>query len=510
MVARLVTPAVMVLGTASSVGKSLIAAAVCRILSDRGLRVAPFKAQNMSLEAAVTPDGAEIGRAQFVQACAARRTPVAEMNPILLKPTGERRSQVVLLGRVLGDEDAWDYHRRRTAELFPVVLDAYSRLARDADVMVIEGAGSPAEINLRDGDIVNMRMAEAANARCLLVADIDRGGAFAALVGTLALLEPLERARIVAFALNRFRGDAALLAPGVTAIERREAVPCAGVIPWLADLDIEDEDRYAAQPWPAAWDDETGARRRLRIAVLDFPHGSNLSDAEPLRREPSLALRMVRHPEALRDADVVILPGSKSTLADLRWMHEAGLAATIREFAKRQRPIVGLCGGYQMLGRAIDDPHGVEGAESGEGLGLLDASTALNARKTTRRVHGTTLGAPDASAAFEGYEIHFGVTRTRELPFARLRSAAESWDDGAVSADGLIVGTYVHDLFAVDALRHAFVRSWRASRGLEAARDLVRRPTLDARIDRWAAHVAAHLDVDRVLGDFTARAVTRA
>ncbi len=495
------TPALMVLGTASSVGKSLLTAALCRILSDRGYRVAPFKAQNMSLEAAVTPDGAEIGRAQYVQAIAARQTPVAEMNPILLKPTGDMRSQVILLGRVLGDEDAWRYHGRRTNELFPTVCDAYERLARENDIVVLEGAGSPAEINLRAGDIVNMRMAAAAEARCVLVADIDRGGSFAAIVGTLALLEPDERARIAGFALNKFRGDPALLMPGVATIAAREAMPCFGVVPWLRDVAIDDEDSYAIEPWPAAWrsDSLDDRDRALRIAVVGYPQGANLADIDPLRREPTLDVRRATHPEHLRGADVLVLPGSKATAADLAWTAEAGLAPAIRAHVAARRPTVGICGGYQMLGARIDDDAGVEPARGDAApFGAFAATTRLERAKITRRVTGTT-GAFGTDVAFAGYEIHMGATRAEEAPFARLAAEGRTWDDGAVSADGSVVGTYVHDVFAADALRHAFIADWRARCGLAPAATLAREASLDARIDRWANHVAAHFDVDALL-----------
>jgi adenosylcobyric acid synthase len=503
VVARLVTrtPALMVLGTASSVGKSLLTAALCRILSDRGYRVAPFKAQNMSLEAAVTPDGAEIGRAQYVQAIAARRTPVAEMNPILLKPTGDMRSQVILLGRVLGDEDAWRYHGRRTNELFPAVCDAYERLAHENEIMVLEGAGSPAEINLRAGDIVNMRMAAAAAAHCVLVADIDRGGSFAAIVGTLALLEPDERARIVGFALNKFRGDVGLLMPGVATIAEREAMPCFGVVPWLRDIAIDDEDNFAVEPWPATWRDaSTGDRNRaLRVAVVGYPQAANLADIDPLRREPTLDVRRATHSAHLAGADVVVLPGSKATVADLAWTTSVGIAPAVRAHLAARKPIVGICGGYQMLGRRIDDDAGVEPASPGAvPFGAFAAITRLERAKITRRVAGTTT-VFGAALAFAGYEIHVGATHADETPFARLATDDRTWDDGAVSADGSAIGTYVHDVFAADAVRHACIDDWRERSGLAPATTLAREVSLDARIDRWAAHVAAHFDVDALL-----------
>ncbi|HYZ16850.1 MAG TPA: cobyric acid synthase [Candidatus Acidoferrum sp.] len=318
----------MVLGTASNVGKSLTVGALCRIFADDGYDVAPFKAQNMSLNAAVTPDGREIGRAQAMQAEAARRPAEVAMNPILLKPSGDRRSQVVLEGAIWDEVDAWEYHRRRTAELFPRVLAAYDDLAARCELIVLEGAGSPAEINLKAGDIVNLRMAEAAGAPCLLVADIDRGGSFAALAGTLALLEPHERERVRAFAITKFRGDRALLDPGIVAIERRLGIPCAGVVPWIDALGIDEEDGYAPAPSPRAWPDGENCDRPLRVAVIALPFFANATDVDALAAEPSVVVRRVDEPAGLERADVIVLPGSKETVRDLKALRDAvGLSA---------------------------------------------------------------------------------------------------------------------------------------------------------------------------------------
>jgi adenosylcobyric acid synthase len=492
----------MVLGTASNAGKSVTVAALCRIFADDGYDVAPFKAQNMSLNAAVTPDGREIGRAQAVQAECARRAPEVEMNPILLKPSGERRSQVVLEGRVWDDVDAWDYHRRRTAELFPRVVAAYERLASRCELIVLEGAGSPAEINLRDGDIVNLRMAQAADAPCLLIADIDRGGALAALTGTLALLEPAERARIRAFAITKFRGDEALLEPGLRALEARLGIPCAGVIPWIDELGIDEEDGYLVPPVLRRWPDDTGPNRRLRLAVVEFPHVANATDLDALAAETSVAVRRVTRSDELVEADAIVLPGSKETTADLRWLRERALDVAIGAHAAA-RPVFGICGGMQMLGRRIDDPLGAESGGSADGLGLLSLLTTLAPEKTTVRVSARVLG--DAFAgrklsvtAFDGYEIHLGVTRRIDgAPFCVVCDArGDEREDGAVSADGLVSGTYVHGIFDDDAFRQAAVDALRERCGLAPAqRRNPWRAEREARYDRLASVVRASLDV---------------
>jgi len=492
----------MVLGTASNAGKSVTVAALCRIFADDGYDVAPFKAQNMSLNAAVTPDGREIGRAQAVQAECARRAPEVEMNPILLKPSGERRSQVVLEGRVWDDVDAWDYHRRRTAELFPRVVAAYERLASRCELIVLEGAGSPAEINLRDGDIVNLRMAQAADAPCLLIADIDRGGALAALTGTLALLEPAERARIRAFAITKFRGDEALLEPGLRALEARLGIPCAGVIPWIDELGIDEEDGYLVPPVLRRWPGDTGPNRRLRLAVVEFPHVANATDLDALAAETSVAVRRVTRSDELVEADAIVLPGSKETTADLRWLRERALDVAIGAHAAA-RPVFGICGGMQMLGRRIDDPLGAESGGSADGLGLLSLLTTLAPEKTTVRVSARVLG--DAFAgrklsvtAFDGYEIHLGVTRRIDgAPFCVVCDArGDEREDGAVSADGLVSGTYVHGIFDDDAFRQAAVDALRERCGLAPAqRRNPWRAEREARYDRLASVVRASLDV---------------
>ncbi len=504
----------MMLGTASHVGKSLLTAALCRILADDGYRVAPFKAQNMSLNSAPTPDGREIGRAQAMQAEAARIAPSVEMNPILLKPTSESGSQVVVLGRVHAVEHAAQYHRSRVGTYFPIVVDAYRRLAAQHDIIVIEGAGSPAEINLKQTDIVNMRVAEATDARCLLVGDIDRGGVFASLVGTMALLEPAERARIAAFAINKFRGDRALLAPGVEAIEERLQRRCAGVVPWLPDVGLDEEDgvalderpRVTARQWRSRAEH---AARPLRVAVVALPYVSNATDFDALAVEADVDLAYADRPHDLEDADVVVLPGTKDTLGALRWLDLHGFRDALCS-AAQQRLVVGICGGFQILGTRVADPHGVEGGGAGDGLGLLPVTTVLGKEKVTQAVRvrprpyawfGATPAAANESG--DGYEIHMGSSHA-ERPcdaFADLvRSDGTHVPDGVVSRDRRVIGTYVHGLFGDDERRHAFVRAARSARGLEPPRALVRYGALrQARFDRLADHVRSSLDLSYLL-----------
>jgi adenosylcobyric acid synthase len=478
--------ALMVLGTASHVGKSLLTAGLGRIFSDDGIRVAPFKAQNMSLNSAATPDGREIGRAQALQAEACRVIPCAEMNPVLIKPSSDTASQVVLLGRVWGHVTASDYHLRRVEDLFPAVLESYRALAARFDLMLLEGAGSPAEINLQKHDIVNMRMAHAANAACLLVGDIDRGGAFASLLGTMELLAPEDRARIRGFAINKFRGDVELLRPGVVAMEERMGIPCVGVVPWLRDHGLEEEDSVSMsasmdgrrRAWP---DRSSGGERPLRIGVIAVPHMANFTDFDALAAEPSASVAFLQDPCDLALADVLILPGSKQTLDDLQWILERGFGRAIDEYAG---PIIGICGGYQMLGLSIDDPGGVESEgrpRSMPGLAKLNVRTIMRGEKTVCRATGHTpmWDAPP----FSGYEIHMGETTGQDC------------------TEGRVWGTYIHGLFDEDAFRHSFLKFARQRCGLAAARSYAFvTADREGRIDRWAAHLRQSLDIKTIRG----------
>lgn len=508
------TPALMVLGTGSHVGKSILTAALGRILADEGYRVAPFKAQNMSLNSAATPDGREIGRAQALQAEACRVVARAEMNPILLKPETDTGCQVVLLGKVWGQLTASDYHLHRVEDLFPTVLESYDKLAAEHDIIVIEGAGSPAEINLREHDIVNMRMAHAAQAACLLVGDIDRGGVFASVLGTLELLPPEDRILVRGYLINKFRGDKDLLRPGIEMMAPRLQIPCAGVVPYLRDLGLDEEDgvaveqrRMAARVWKES-DVEHSPARPLRIAVLAFPHLSNFTDFDPLAVEPSVSLAYAERPEELRHADVIILPGSKQTIDDLDWMEGNGFSHLLRELQGSGRIIVGICGGFQMLGREITDPHGTENngtAAARAGLGLLAVRTIFGKEKTTRQVSGRVLPGNVAISEkpFFGYEIHVGETEYVEnaKPFSEILRSGDSDTllDGAVSTDGCVFGSYVHGLFDDDDFRHAYINSARRSCGLAPAVQFafVRRER-EARLDRLAATVRASIDLDLI------------
>lgn len=508
--------ALMILGTASHVGKSMITAGLARILADEGVRVAPFKAQNMSLNSAATPDGREIGRAQALQAEACRVPPCVEMNPILIKPRSDTSSQVVLLGKVWGQLTASDFHTGRVEQLFPTVLLSYQKLASEYEIVLLEGAGSPAEINLRDHDIVNLRMARAAKASCLLVGDIDRGGVFASLLGTLELLGRAERAMFKGFMINKFRGDRGLLQPGVEIIERRLGLPCVGVVPYLRDLGLDEEDSVALEQrrgvrgvWHPVAEDNS-PHRRLRIGVIALPHMSNFTDFDALAREPSVALAFLEHARDTAAADVLILPGTKQTLDDLDWLVKNNFVPAIREHSFENRLIIGLCGGFQMLGLRLSDPHGVENNGipiERDGLRLLSVRTVFSKEKTTRRI-SAELYDPSFAAGrwqateFQGYEIHMGETdRTSEArPFARL-STANRVDrlDGAISPNGLVLGTYVHGLFDNDQFRHSFLDWARASRKLAPAGPKVcATMERDALLNRWADHLRTSLRLDLI------------
>jgi len=519
----------MVLGTASHVGKSIITAGLGRILANRGYRVAPFKAQNMSLNSAVTPDGLEIGRAQALQAEACRIPCSVEMNPILLKPRTDATSQVVVLGRVWAQTTAWEYHTRMVEELFPLVLESYHKLASRHEVVLLEGAGSPAEINLREHDIVNMRMARAANASCLLVGDIDRGGVFASLLGTLELLEPWERELVRGFIINKFRGDRALLQPGITMIEQRMGLPCAGVVPYLCDLGLEEEDSVALEnkSWKSkSMEDESTARRiwgggsgsdspdrPLRIGVVALPHMSNFTDFDVLAAEPSVSLAYIRRPEETADADLIILPGSKQTLDDLEWLREGGFPTKLQEHLDRHRGLIGICGGFQMLGEMIDDPDGIENdgvPTRCAGLGFLPVHTVLLTTKTTRPVTGVILvetycGQPWRAREFQGYEIHVGETRylPEARPLAKIAASGSKEEslDGAISPDGRVLGSYVHGMFDDDPWRHHWIDQMRAASGLaQASETIMVTAERDARLDRLAGHLQNSLDMDMIQG----------
>jgi len=460
---------IMVLGTSSHVGKSLLAAALCRIFAQEGYRVAPFKSQNMSLNSAVTHEGLEIGRAQALQAEAACVLPSVHMNPILLKPSGDMTSQVVVHGKIWGTLSAADYHLRRVSELFPLACESYQTLAAQNDVIVLEGAGSPAEINLKSQDIVNMRMAEFADASCILVGDIDRGGVFASLLGTVELLDPHERARISGFIINKFRGDVKLLEPGIQMIEDRLGKPCLGVVPYIANLSLEEEDSLGLPASDShsetSWQVSPDPSRSLRIAVIALPSFSNFTDFDALRAEPSVSLQFCRTPEQLAAADVIIIPGSKQTADDLLWMRSQQIDKSILSHAKTSL-VIGICGGMQILGTEITDPHAMESSSAINGLGLLAIRTSMQPNKMTRMSYGHLLvtslfGQPVSSTNVSGYEIHIGKTEYLRgaFPFVRISGKGDdsTFPDGCVSREGNVFGTYLHGIFDADDFRHSFL-----------------------------------------------------
>ncbi|MBE6915002.1 MAG: cobyric acid synthase [Ruminococcaceae bacterium] len=441
---------IMIQGTMSNAGKSLLCAALCRIFKQDGYRVAPFKSQNMALNSYITKDGGEMGRAQAVQAEAAGKTPDVRMNPILLKPTTDVGSQVIVNGVVRGNMNATEYYRRRT-EYIPAVLEAYNSLSAENDIVVIEGAGSPAEINLRENDIVNMGLAKLVDAPVLLVGDIDRGGVFAQLYGTIALLEPKERERIKGMVVNKFRGERAILEPGLRELARLCGVPVAGVIPYT-HADIDEEDSLAEKTRR-----ETG-RKLIDIAVIRFPRISNFTDFSPLERYENVSVRYVKSTAQLQHPDMIILPGTKSTIADLRWLRQSGLEAAVKKAADAGVPVLGICGGYQMLGTEICDPDGVEasGVREISGLGLLEHTTVFRNEKIQRQTSGVfdkvdgVLSAL-SGMAYEGYEIHMGRSRER-LP--------------ALTGNGNVYGSYVHGLFDAPGVSDAVVNALCGKKGI--------------------------------------------
>jgi adenosylcobyric acid synthase len=505
------TPAIMVLGTGSHVGKSMLTTALCRILSQAGYRVAPFKAQNMSLNSAATPEGLEIGRAQALQAEAAGIPASVHMNPILLKPSGDASSQVIVRGKIWGHLTAEDYFRRRTEELVPVIRESYELLATQNDLMILEGAGSPAEINLKDRDIVNLRMAKMAGARCVLVGDIDRGGVFASLLGTLELLDPVERDQIDGFIINKFRGDISLLLPGVRAIEQRMRKPCLGVVPFLHGLTLDEEDSVSIeQRTSSMWTEDTSPHRPLRIAIICFPSIANFTDFDPLLAEPSVKVRFCRTAEEMEGVDLIILPGTKQTIADLRWMRASEMDHALLSHADRGA-VLGICGGMQMLGSMIEDPYAVEGGGREEGLCLLPILTVMAQEKTTREAEGDLLhpqlfGQPISASTVRGYEIHVGQTEYLEAAeaFTRIRrtgSPDEVVLDGCVGQQGQAIGTYLHGIFHHDEFRHSFLSALRAASGLEQPQSLLHWKELRAQqFDRLADTVSTAVDLRTLLG----------
>ncbi len=471
----------MIQGTASNAGKSLLAAGLCRIFRQDGYRAAPFKSQNMALNSFITREGLEMGRAQVMQAEAAGIEPDVRMNPILLKPTGDMASQVIVNGEVRGNYAAKDYFRDKTA-LIPEVKKAYESLAAEYDIIVIEGAGSPAEINLKRDDIVNMGMAKLAKAPVLLVGDIDRGGVFASLAGTMLLLDPDEKALVKGTVINKFRGDLSILEPGLRTLEQLTGVPVLGVVPYLS-LDVDDEDsltdRFSRRQEKAAVD----------IAVIRLPRISNFTDFNPLEYLDGVSLRYVGSVAELGEPDLIILPGTKNTMGDLRFLRESGLEAKILRHAAAGKPVIGICGGYQMLGETLSDPDCVEYGGEMAGLGLLPVSTVFAGKKTRTRVNGTLpqLGGIFSSLSgqpYEGYEIHMGITGA----------------DGIVTGCGNVYGTYLHGFFDREEVTKAVAGALFRQKGLDP--DAVRAFDIAAykeeQYDKLAAAVRSALDMEAV------------
>jgi adenosylcobyric acid synthase len=484
----------MIQGASSSAGKSLLVTALCRIYARRGVRVAPFKAQNMSNNAAVCAGG-EIGRAQAAQAAAAEVEPTVEMNPILIKPEGDRRSQVVVRGQAWRTLSAGDYYRHKR-ELWEAVTSSLDALRAQYDLVIAEGAGSPAELNLKPGDLVNMAVAKYAGAPVVLVGDVDRGGIFAQLLGTQALLEPDERALLQGFVVNKFRGDPRLFEDGVRLLAERGGVPVLGVVPYLPDHGLAAEDAVALEDAPAPGPAPAGV---VDIAVIRLPRISNFDDFDPLALEPGVRVRYVDSPQALGRPQALILPGTKNTLADLAWLHEGGLSAAIGALARRGAAVVGICGGYQMLGRLVRDPQRLESSlEQLAGLGLLPVETTFAGRKATYRSRARIVGGAGFLAGLRGetllgYEIHLGRTPSANalIEIVEREGRPARQPDGAASADGRVFGLYLHGLFDNDNFR----RAWLRSLGAPAAEGNFREQQR-LRFDRLADAVEAALDMN--------------
>ncbi len=504
----------MILGSGSDVGKSLVVAGLCRIFRQEGIRVAPFKAQNMALNSFITPEGGEMGRAQVTQAQAAGLAPHVDMNPILLKPSSEVGSQVIVHGRVYGNFSAQEYYRHKP-RLTRKVMESFRRLSRDYELIVLEGAGSAVELNLKQNDLVNFSMAKRAGAAVLLVADIDRGGVFAATIGSFHLLTPTERRLLAGFIINKFRGDAALFKEGERLIERRTRRPVLGVLPYAPDLVLPEEDSVALgrKPDAGSWDAAGG----LRIGVLRLPHISNYTDFDPLEQEPGVALRYLDQRQGLAGADLVILPGTKNTISDLLYLKETGLFQQIQAHVRGGGHLLGICGGYQMLGQEVRDPLGMEGPPRTEiGLGLLPVVTTMAGAKTTTQVQARVPGSN--GTLIEAYEIHMGETvPSFPSPGGRgLRGGGSDGrpafqiisrngrpvqvGDGWVSPDRRLWGTYLHGLFEGDEFRRDFLAEITRAccRAGSAAPARSFRDFQEAQLDRLADLLRTHLDLARI------------
>ncbi len=485
--------AIMVQGTMSSAGKSLLAAALCRIFAQDGYRVAPFKSQNMALNSYITKEGLEMGRAQVMQAQAAKMEPTVLMNPILLKPTNDTGSQVIVNGEVLGNMSAVDYFKFKK-QLVPHIMAAYQKLAEQSDIIVIEGAGSPAEINLKSDDIVNMGMAKMAKAPVLLVGDIDRGGVFASLAGTLMLLEPEEQAMIKGLVINKFRGDVEILKPGLAMIEELTKTPVLGVVPYM-NVALDDEDSLSQRL------EQKAVAAQVDIAVIRLPKISNFTDFNPLEYVPGVSVRYVSSLRELGAPDLLILPGTKNTMADLQWLRESGLEAAIKKHTAKGGAVLGICGGYQMLGQSLEDPDGVEQGGSIDGMGLLPMKTVFQPQKTRTQAEGEIFSqegffAPMSAAPFLGYEIHMGQT-SFTAPVRPFLTVGQKQDGACM---GKIAGTYVHGLFDREEVAKGLITALLKAKGLsyEEVQAVDIAAFQEQQYEELARQVRASLDMDAV------------
>ncbi len=486
---------IMIQGTMSNAGKSLLAAGLCRIFVQDGLRTAPFKSQNMALNSFITREGLEMGRAQVMQAEAAKIEPSVLMNPILLKPTNDTGSQVIVNGEVLAQMSARDYFKLKRS-LMPKVMEAYHTLSEQNDVIVLEGAGSPAEINLKQDDIVNMGMAKASKSPVLLAGDIDRGGVFAQLYGTVQLLEPQERAMIKGIIINKFRGDKTILDPGIRQLEELLHIPVVGVIPYM-HLDLDDEDSLSER----ISNKEVGL---IDLAVIRLPRMSNYTDFNVLERFPGVSLRYVSTVKELGNPDLILLPGTKNTMGDLKWLRETGLEACILKHAAAKKPVFGICGGYQMLGTSLSDPYGVEEGSSMKGIGLLPIETVFTQQKTRTRVNGVFSSLDGifkglSGKPFEGYEIHMGASESG-TPMGTITDCVS----GTASVDGCcsgnVYGTYIHGVFDEDGVAQTIIEALAQEKGvtLKEMNELTGQQYKEQQYDLLADTMRQHMDMEKI------------
>ncbi len=489
---------IMVQGTGSGVGKSILVAALCRIFMQDGYRVAPFKSQNMALNSGVTIDGLEMGRAQITQAEAAGIVPRVEMNPILLKPTTDIGAQIIVCGKSIGNMQAVEYHKYKP-QLTEVIKECFSLLQQEYEIIVIEGAGSPAEINLKDNDIVNMYMAKVANAPVILVADIDRGGAFAWIAGTLELLSEDERLRIKGIIINKFRGDKSLLRSGLEFMEQRYGVPILGVVPYFRDICIEEEDSLGLEK-----KEEKGVKKvekEIEVVVVQLPHISNFTDFDMLAREEDVSLRYVQPGELLGNPDMIILPGTKNTIADMNYLYATGCANEILSIVnKKSTLLLGICGGFQMLGTSILDTEQVESAiQKIDGLGLIDITTVFLSQKLTTQIKAQVCHELlETGLPITGYEIHMGKTIYGDgiTPLFHMTYPEDRYD-GAISNDGTVMGTYIHGLFDNHEFRRVFINYLRKRKGL-SLQTTVKQISKEAEYDNLAALIRENVDMERI------------